>query len=320
MSDQSTHDQIFHTAVLPADAAGVAAAAETLATGQLVALPTETVYGLAADATNGEAVARIYAAKGRPSFNPLIVHVDGPAMAARLVDIPPLAEKLMQAFWPGPLTLVLPARPDSPAASLVQAGLPTIAIRCPKHPAAQAVIARLGRPIAAPSANPSGRISPTRAEHVLAGLEGRIPLILDAGATEAGLESTIVAVEGDILRLLRPGPVPAKALAQYAPLHAATDGKIQAPGQMTSHYAPAQPVRLNVTAPKTGEFFIGFKELNGNLNLSPQGSLIEAAARLFEALHIAEASGASGIAVAPIPETGLGAAINDRLRRAAAPR
>lgn len=320
MSDQSISNQPFNTAVLPADAAGIAAAADTLAAGQLVALPTETVYGLAADATNGEAVARIYAAKGRPSFNPLIVHVDGPAMAARLASIPPLAETLMDAFWPGPLTLVLPARPDSPAASLVQAGLPTIAIRCPHHPVAQAVIAKLGRPIAAPSANPSGRISPTKAEHVLAGLSGRIPLILDAGATEAGLESTIVAVEGDQMRLLRPGPVPAEALAAFAPVLAAAEGKIQAPGQMLSHYAPAQPVRLNATTPEAHEFFIGFKDLNGNLNLSPQGNLIEAAARLFEALHIAEASGASGIAVAPIPETGLGAALNDRLRRAAAPR
>lgn len=320
MSDQSTSNHAFDTAVLPADAAGIAAAAETLAAGQLVAVPTETVYGLAADATNGEAVARIYAAKGRPSFNPLIVHVDGPAMAAQLADIPPLAEQLMQAFWPGPLTLVLPARPDSPAASLVQAGLPTIAIRCPRHPVAQAVIASLGRPIAAPSANPSGRISPTKAEHVLAGLTGRIPLILDAGPTEAGLESTIVGVEGDQLRLLRPGPVPAEALAAIAPVLAATEGKIQAPGQMTSHYAPSQPVRLNVTTPDQNEFFIGFNGLTGNLNLSPQGSLIEAAARLFEALHVAEASGASGIAIAPIPESGLGAAINDRLRRAAAPR
>lgn len=320
MSDQSTPNPVFDTAVMPADAAGIAAAADTLAAGQLVALPTETVYGLAADATNGEAVARIYAAKGRPSFNPLIVHVDGPAMAARLAEIPPLAEKLMATFWPGPLTLVLPARQDSPAASLVQAGLPTIAIRCPKHPVAQAVIAALGRPVAAPSANPSGRISPTRAEHVLAGLKGRIPLILDAGPTEAGLESTIVAVEGDQMRLLRPGPVPAEQLSAIAPVLAATDGKIQAPGQMTSHYAPAQPVRLNVTTADPHEFFIGFNGLNGNLNLSPQGSLIEAAARLFEALHVAEASGASGIAVAPIPETGLGAAINDRLRRAAAPR
>lgn len=320
MSDQSIPNQPFNTAVLPADAAGVAVAANTLAAGELVALPTETVYGLAADATNGEAVARIYAAKGRPSFNPLIVHVDGPAMAARLASIPPLAQTLMSTFWPGPLTLVLPARADSPAAKLVQAGLPTIAIRCPRHPVAQAVIAKLGRPIAAPSANPSGRISPTRAEHVLAGLAGRIPLILDAGATEAGLESTIVAVEGGQMRLLRPGPVPVEALAAIAPVLAATEGKIQAPGQMSSHYAPAQPVRLNVTAPEEHEFFIGFNDLNGNLNLSPQGNLIEAAARLFEVLHIAEASGATGIAVAPIPETGLGAAINDRLRRAAAPR
>ena len=314
------HEDAQHTAVLPADAAGIAAAADTLARGQLVALPTETVYGLAADATNGEAVARIYAAKGRPSFNPLIVHVDGPAMAARLADLPPLAQRLIKAFWPGPLTLVLPARADSPAAKLVQAGLPTIAIRCPKHPIAQAVIAELGRPVAAPSANPSGRISPTRADHVLAGLQGRIPLILDAGPTEAGLESTIVAVEGEQLRLLRPGPIPREALEAIAPVLAAADGKIQAPGQMSSHYAPRQPVRLNAATPLPGEIFIGFNGLNGDINLSPQGDLLEAAARLFDALHLAESSNASGIAVAPIPEDGLGAAINDRLRRAAAPR
>src|SRR5690606_31374561 len=320
MNNPFESEHAFSTAVLPADDAGIAAAAETLARGELVALPTETVYGLAADATNGEAVARIYAAKGRPALNPLIVHVDGPAMAARLADLPPLAHRLIEAFWPGPLTLVLPARADSPAAGLVQAGLPTIAIRCPNPPVAQAVIARLGRPIAAPSANPSGRISPTRAEHVRAGLAGRIPLILDAGPTEAGLESTIVAVEGEALRLLRPGPVPAEALAALAPVLAAADGKIQAPGQMTSHYAPRQPVRLGASAPEPHEFFIGFNGLDGNLNLSPKGNLIEAAARLFEALHMAEASGATGIAVAPIPEDGLGAAINDRLRRAAAPR
>lgn len=310
----------FETAVRPADAAGIAEAAATLARGDLVALPTETVYGLAADATNGEAVARIYAAKGRPSFNPLIVHVDGLDMAARLADFPPLAKRLVDAFWPGPLTLVLPARPDSPAARLVQAGLPTIAIRCPAHPVAQGVIRALGRPLAAPSANPSGRISPTRAEHVLEGLRGRIPLILDGGPTTAGLESTIVAVEPDQLRLLRPGPVPAEALAAFAPLARAEDGKIQAPGQMTSHYAPRQPVRLNAEVPRDGEFYIGFNGFEGDINLSPEGDLVQAAARLFDALHMAERSNAAAIAVAPIPEDGLGAAINDRLRRAAAPR
>ena len=314
------HDHGVDTQVRPADAAGIAAAAATLARGDLVALPTETVYGLAADATNGEAVARIYAAKGRPSFNPLIVHVDGLAMAARLADFPPLAKRLVDAFWPGPLTLVLPARPDSPAARLVQAGLPTIAIRCPAHPVAQAVIRALGRPVAAPSANPSGRISPTRAEHVRAGLAGRIPLILDGGATDAGLESTIVAVEGDSLRLLRPGPIARETLEALAPVHAATEGKIHAPGQMTSHYAPRQPVRLNAESRREGEFYIGFNGFEGDLTLSATGDLVEAAARLFDALHAAENSNAAAIAVSPIPEHGLGAAINDRLRRAAAPR
>lgn len=313
---------LYETAVLPPDAVGIAQAADLLARGELVALPTETVYGLAADATNGEAVARIYAVKERPSFNPLIVHVDGLTMAKRLVHISPLAHRLIKEFWPGPLTLVLPARSDGPVAGLVQAGLPTLAIRCPRHPAIQAVIGALGRPVAAPSANPSGRISPTRAAHVLAGLGGRIPLILDGGPTEAGLESTIVAVDGDNLRLrlLRPGPVPVERLADIADVSIGSDSKIEAPGQMLSHYAPRQPVRLNAVDRMQGEFFIGFNDIEGEINLSRTGDLLEAAARLFDALHAAEASNASGIAVAPIPEAGLGAAINDRLRRAAAPR
>lgn len=314
------------TTVIPADAAGIARAADALRAGALVALPTETVYGLAADATRPQAVAAIYAAKGRPSFNPLIVHVDGPAMAAKLVETPPLARALMARFWPGPLTLVLPLKADAgidgrPLAGLVTAGLPTLAVRCPAHPAMQAVIAALGHPVAAPSANPSGRISPTRAAHVLAGLAGRVPLILDGGPTSAGLESTIVAVDGERLRLLRPGPVPAEALAALAPVDTAAPGAaIAAPGMLASHYAPRQPVRLDATDRRPEEYLIGFGAIDGDLNLSPSGDPVEAASRLFEALHAAEASGAAAIAVAPIPDAGLGAAINDRLRRAAAPR
>jgi L-threonylcarbamoyladenylate synthase len=305
------------TEVRPADAAGVARAVERLAAGEVVALPTETVYGLAADAGNSAAVARIYEAKGRPSFNPLIVHVRGLSMAQALVEVPRAALDLMARFWPGPLTLVLPLRRGAPIASLVTAGLPTLAVRCPDHPVTQAVIAGLGRPIAAPSANASGRISPTRPEHVLDSLAGRIPLLLDAGPTRAGLESTIVAVEGDIVRLLRPGTVPAEALGVDV---AAPTPAIIAPGQLASHYAPAQPVRLGATTAEPHEFHIGFGAVAGDRSLSARGDLAEAAAQLFDALHAAQASGRAAIAVAPIPDRGLGAAINDRLRRAAAPR
>jgi L-threonylcarbamoyladenylate synthase len=306
------------TEVLRADAAGIARAVERLAAGEVVALPTETVYGLAADATDAHAVARIYEAKGRPSFNPLIVHVSGLSMAQELVEVPRAALDLMARFWPGALTLVLPRRAGAPIAGLVTAGLPTLAIRCPDHPVMQAVIASLDRPIAAPSANASGRISPTRPEHVLESLAGRIPLLLDAGPTRAGVESTIVAVEGDSVRLLRPGAVPAEALG--LPLQAVNDGKIMAPGQLDSHYAPAQPVRLGAEVAAPHEFHIGFGEVAGDRSLSPTGDLAEAAAELFDALHAAQASGRTAIAVAPIPDHGLGVAINDRLRRAAAPR
>ncbi len=306
------------TEVLPADEHGVARAVELLRAGQPVALPTETVYGLAADATNGEAVARIYAAKGRPSFNPLIVHVTGLSMARELVEVPPAALDLMARFWPGPLTLVLPLRAGAPIASLVTAGLPTLAVRCPDHAVTQAVIAALGRPIAAPSANASGRISPTRAAHVLDSLGGRIPLVLDGGPTRAGLESTIVAVDGADVRLLRPGAVPAEALP--VAVTAGTGGAIVAPGQLASHYAPSQPVRLNAATAGPGEFHIGFAEVAGDRSLSRTGDLAEAAANLFDTLHAAQASGRPAIAVAPIPEHGLGVAINDRLRRAAAPK
>ncbi|MFC3713084.1 L-threonylcarbamoyladenylate synthase [Sphingoaurantiacus capsulatus] len=306
------------TEVLAADAAGIAQAVATLRAGEVVALPTETVYGLAADATDAQAVARIYAAKGRPSFNPLIVHVTGLSLAQELVEVPPAALDLMARFWPGPLTLVLPLRPDATIAKIVTAGLSTLAIRCPDHPVTRAVIESLGRPIAAPSANASGRISPTRPAHVLDSLSGRIPLILDGGATRAGIESTIVTVEGDRVRLLRAGAVPAEALGLTDT--SVSGGPITAPGQLASHYAPAQPVRLDAATATPTEFHIGFGPIAGDRSLSPTGDLTEAAANLFDALHAAQGSGRTGIAVAPIPHHGLGAAINDRLRRAAAPR
>ena len=305
------------TVTVAADAAGIEAAITLLRAGQIVALPTETVYGLAADAADGDAIARIYAAKGRPSFNPLIVHVSGVAMAETLVEIPPLARDLIRRFWPGALTLVLPLKPGARIASLVTAGLPTLAVRCPAHPVMQAVIAGLGRPLAAPSANASGRISATTAVHVAASLGDRVPLIVDGGPTSAGLESTIVAIDGERATLLRPGAIPAEALGIALEVAGAT---ITAPGQLASHYAPSQPLRLNALTASQTEFHIGFGAVAGDLNLSVAANLAEAAANLFAALHTAEASESHGIAVAPIPATGLGVAINDRLHRAAAPR
>ena len=305
-----------HTRILPYDEAAIAEAARLILAGHPVAVPTETVYGLAADATNGEAVARIYETKGRPSFNPLIVHVASLEDAERIATFDEKARDLAGRYWPGPLTLVLPLRAGNAIAALVTAGLPTIAVRVPAHPAMRALLQETGRPLAAPSANASGRISPTRAEHVRDSLGGRISLIIDAGATGHGLESTIVAVTDGRLRLLRPGPIPAEELGAVAEEGA----DIEAPGQMRSHYAPSKPVRLEAAAAEPGEWLIGFGAVAGNRNLSHGRALVEAAANLFEALHEAEASSAQAIAVAPIPEAGLGAAINDRLRRAAAPR
>ena len=291
--------------------------------GALVALPTETVYGLAGDARNPQAVAAIYAAKGRPSFNPLIVHVSGLAEAARFAELGPLGETLARAFWPGPLTLVAPLRAGHGLADAVTAGLPTVALRVPAHPVAQAVLRAFGGPVAAPSANPSGRISPTTAAHVLAGLEGRIAAVLDGGACGVGVESTILGLNAGKLHLLRPGGIPREAVADVTglPVHDTDGHTITAPGQMASHYAPAAPVRLDVTRPAPGEVWIGFGPgcAGAALSLSETGDLAEAAARLFATLHAADQMGAP-IAVAPVPETGLGRAINDRLRRAAAPR
>ncbi|HEX2764475.1 MAG TPA: L-threonylcarbamoyladenylate synthase [Allosphingosinicella sp.] len=300
--------------MLAADAAGIGEAIRLVLAGEAVAVPTETVYGLAADATNSQAVAKIYAAKGRPSFNPLIVHVADLAAAAELGRFNATARALAKRWWPGPLTLVLPLREEAGLASAVTAGLDTVALRCPGHRVMQKLLGATGRPLAAPSANASGTISPTSAEHVLKSLAGRIPLILDGGPTERGVESTIVKVEGGGLRLLRPGPV--------ALVRAATDDavRIEAPGQLASHYAPSKPLRLDAVAAEPGEWLIGFGSVEGDDNLSPSASLDEAAARLFDALHRADASRRPRIAVAPIPDEGIGLAINDRLRRAAAPR
>ena len=292
--------------------AAIAAATQLILSGEPVAVPTETVYGLAADASNGEAVARIYAAKGRPSFNPLIVHVRDLDHALEIARFEEAALDLVARFWPGPLTLVLPLAEGAPIAPLVTAGLATVAVRCPAHPAIRDLLAATRRPLAAPSANASGRISPTRAEHVLSSLGGRIPMIIDGGSTAHGLESTIVGVSDGQIRVLRPGPIDFGASETRI-------STIEAPGQMASHYAPTKPVRLNAAAAAPDEWLIGFGAVNGDSSLSRSGNLIEAAAKLFDRLHEAEAQHRSRIAVAPIPDEGLGQAINDRLRRAAAP-
>ena len=302
------------TRILPYDAEAIAEAVRLIEFGHPVAVGTETVYGLAADATNAEAVARIYEAKGRPSFNPLIVHVPDLKTAERIGEFGSGARSLAQVHWPGPLTLVVPLRGDAGIAGLVTAGLSTIAIRVPAHPAMRALLRATDRPLAAPSANASGSISPTKAEHVAKTLGGRIPLIIDAGPTERGLESTIVAATDGRLRLLRRGPI------EVAGAIEAAGTSIEAPGQLASHYAPSKPLRLNAVEAQADEFLIGFGEVDGAMSLSPSGTLVEAAARLFELLHEADESAESRIAVAPVPDHGLGAAINDRLRRAAAPR
>jgi len=299
------------TRVLPFTDETIVEAARLILTGDVVAVPTETVYGLAADATNAAAVARIYEAKGRPSFNPLIVHVPDLAAAQTLGDFSEEALAFASEHWPGPLTLVVPLKSGAGVASLVTAGLPTIGLRVPAHPAMQALLRAAGRSLAAPSANASGSISPTRAEHVLKSLGGRIPLIIDGGATERGLESTIVAVTGGPVRLLRPGPIEIEA-------EEGAGATIEAPGQLASHYAPSKPLRLNARRAEDDEFLIGFGEIDGDANLSARGNLVEAATRLFDLLHQADASGKLRIAIAPVPQDGLGRAINDRLQRAAA--
>lgn len=312
-----------------ADEMAIAAAAEHLRAGRLVAFPTETVYGLGADATNGHAVAQIFAAKGRPRFNPLIVHVLSATEAATHADFTPLARRLADAFWPGPLTLVVEMRQGSPLSDLVTGGLTSIAVRSPDHPVARALLAATGRPLAAPSANRSGHVSATQASHVDADLGEAVAMVLDGGATAHGLESTIVDARGETPILLRPGAVTVEAI------EAALGTKVvrgdidaarpSAPGQLLSHYAPSAKVRLNARDVRAGEALLAFgpdaPQTEGPvINLSPPGDLAEAAANLFTALRTLDAAGVPSIAVMPIPETGLGEAINDRLQRAAAPR
>lgn len=311
------------TLILNPDASGLAQAAALLRAGQTVAFPTETVYGLGADACSAEAVAAVYAAKGRPAFNPLIVHVPDAAAAAQLAEFGPLATRLAAAFWPGPLTLVLPRRADAGLAPAVSAGLPTVALRVPAHPVAQGLLAAFGRPLVGPSANPSGRVSPTRAAHVLDGLGGRVAAVLDGGPCGVGVESTILGVSGERARLLRPGGLPVEAIASVLGTAPSAAGPgIEAPGQLRSHYAPAARLRLDAAGPGPGEVWIAFGPNPSGFTLSPSGDVAEAAARLFDLLLAADkAAGPGGrIAVAPVPETGLGLAVNDRLRRAAAPR
>jgi len=313
------------TETLSPDAQGVARAAELLAQGGLVAFPTETVYGLGADARNDAAVARIFEAKGRPRFNPLIVHLPDLEAAREIADFPPEAERLASTFWPGPLTLVVPLRAGAGISPLASAGLETVAIRVPEHPLARDLLRAFGGPVVAPSANPSGKISPTEAGHVLEGLGGKIAAVLDGGRCPVGVESTIVGFDG-APTLLRPGGLPAEAIEAClgAPLAAHHGMTVNAPGQLTSHYAPGAKVRLDVTAPAEGELWLGFGEncAGATLNLSENGDLVEAAANLFHHLRALDAMAGKGqgIAVAPVPDHGLGRAINDRLRRAAAPR
>lgn len=305
---------------------GIARAGTVLRAGGLVAVPTETVYGLAGDARSDASVAAIFAAKDRPRFNPLIVHCADGAAARHFGRFDDRAERLAAAFWPGPLTLVLPLRDGAGLSALVTNGLPSVALRVPAHPLAQAVLAAFGGPLAAPSANPSGRVSPTTADHVMQGLAGRIAAVVDGGACAVGVESTIIGLDQPgPARLLRPGGLPAEIIEACLgePLAAAGAGPLTAPGQLASHYAPGARVRLGVTAPRAGEIWVGFGPCPGAaLSLSETADLTQAAARLFATLRQADdMAGPSGtIAFAPVPDHGLGRAINDRLRRAAAPR
>lgn len=321
----AARDRRSGAAVTAADAAAIAAAARHLRDGGLVAFPTETVYGLGGDAGSDAACARIFAVKGRPRFNPLIVHVGDAAAAERLALFDDRAAALAGRFWPGPLTLVLRRRPDAPLSLLATAGLDTVAVRAPAHPLALALLAAAGRPIAAPSANISGRLSPTRAEHVAADLPAAAAVILDGGGCRIGLESTIVDLSQPAPLLLRPGGLAIDAIERtIGPLAIATggddDGRPRAPGMLARHYAPSCPMRLAATAARPGEAVLAFagRPAGARLDLSRQGDLEEAAANLFAMLRDLDDGTARVIAVAPIPETGLGRAINDRLRRAAA--
>ncbi|MGJ8628841.1 MAG: L-threonylcarbamoyladenylate synthase [Sulfitobacter sp.] len=309
------------TMILQPDATGIAATAALLAQGRLVAFPTETVYGLGADARNGQAVAAIYEAKGRPSFNPLIVHLQSADTARSFVQWSDTAEILATAFWPGPLTLVLPLKDGHGLSSLVTAGLNSVALRVPSHASARQLLAEFSGPVAAPSANPSGRISATTAAHVVAGLDGRIAAVLDDGPCPVGLESTIVGLNGKTPTLLRAGGLPQEAIeaALGVALAQSSSADVVAPGQLASHYAPGAQVRLNASEAVANEVLLGFGPMPCHLNLSATGDLVKAAANLFDHLHQLDALNRP-IAVAPIPDHGLGQAINDRLKRAAAPR
>jgi len=311
--------------VVPANAETVKQAAQALAKGEIVAFPTETVYGLGANALDARAVARVFAAKERPRFNPLIVHVPGLGAAERYAEMNPVARHLAEAFWPGPLSLVLKQRPGCGIADLVSAGLDTIALRAPAHPVAQALLAEAKLPIAAPSANRSGRVSPTTAAHVAAELGERPAMILDGGPSPLGIESTVISVIDGVPGLLRPGALPREAIELLlgAPLASAKAAHRGAsPGQLARHYAPATPLRLNTMHSEAGEALLAFgpnvPECDGPMvNLSQSGNLEKAAARLFAALRELDQAGATAIAVMPVPDTGLGEAINDRLQRAA---
>jgi L-threonylcarbamoyladenylate synthase len=323
------------TACLAISNQSIATAVSLLAAGRLIAFPTETVYGLGADATNAAAVARIFEAKQRPAFNPLISHVASADFAFALGQKNPIAAALAAAFWPGPLTLILQRKDDCPVAMLTTAGLDKLGVRVPAHRGAQTLLQAFGKPVAAPSANPSGRISPSTAKHVLVGLDGRLDLVLDGGSCESGLESTIIDCTGEVARLLRPGGITRDTLAA-ALIAANCNPQIDiaepladhenpvAPGQLASHYAPKAAVRLMARTSAADEELIGFGTVRGAgklaLNLSPSGDLVEAAANLFSMLHAVDAANIAKIAIAPIPDIGLGEAINDRLRRAAAPR
>jgi len=301
-------------------APALARAVAVICAGGTVAVPTETVYGLAARADSESAVAAIYRAKGRPDFNPLIVHVADLAQAETIAQIDTPARLLAAAFWPGPLTLVLPRRDDARLCAAVCAGLPTVAVRCPAHPIMHALIVATGRPLAAPSANRSGAVSPTSASHVIASLGQRVNLILDGGDCARGIESTIVALRpGGGWSLLRPGPIARVQIAAVlgAEHEVIADGAIEAPGQLASHYAPGKPVRLNARAAQADEFMIGFGPVPGDVTLSATGDLADAAARLYACLHAAAVAAAPRIAIAPVPDDGIGEAINDRLQRAA---
>lgn len=303
----------------------IAAAAAALQRGELAAFPTETVYGLGADASNDRAVALVYAAKGRPAFNPLIVHVADAEAGFKLGDFPEMAKILARRFWPGPLTIVVARAASCPVSLLASAGLSSIAIRVPNHPVALELLRRFGKPVVGPSANPSGKVSPTTAEHVRRHMGGKVAIVLDGGRCKVGVESSVVSFLDGAPKLLRPGGVSRGEIEQTIGMALAVEShaaRPHAPGQLPSHYAPRAEIRLHAEAPRAGEAYLGFGPLHahGPYTLSASGDLVEAAASLFRLLHDIDATGAKAIAVAPIPHHGLGEAINDRLMRAAAPR